>query len=717
MLSVESALKKYWGFDALRPLQGDMVQVALEGRDALAVMPTGGGKSLCFQLPPLLDGGLTLVVSPLIALMKDQVDALQLLGVPAVTLNSSISPSDQAAAIEAIQQGKTNLVYMSPERLFLSSTLELLHSASLKRIAIDEAHCISQWGHDFRPEYRQLTRLRELFPQASIQAFTATATPKVRKDIGRQLGMRQAKLCVGVFDRPNLTYQIVPKQDAVGQILQVVKRFPEEASIVYCISRADTERIAAALSANGIEAKAYHAGLAPNERKEISEAFSQERLHVIVATVAFGMGIDRANVRCVIHESMPKSIESYQQETGRAGRDGLPSECLMLYSAGDIVRWQRVMSGSDRTQIERELLEEVQRFASGTTCRHAFLSRYFGQDYAVPEDGCGACDLCLEGWNEVEGSTERAQAILRLALEMSSRHNDFGFGAGHFVAILKGADTKDIRRHYHEDLKAYGAFESFDRAHISSWLNQLVDQGFLAREGQPYASIRITEKGKSALLAGESIAMREALVAIKRGRQKVAFAYDEGLFDRLRQWRREVAAERKVAAFLIFSDKTLMEIASVRPLDISSFKGISGIGDKKLAEFGQTVIDLVTEFGARQGGHKGVVNAVVNKAPRNSKSQGTLDALFAKRMPLHEIAEKVGLRPTTVAGHLETWIKVHRPQDVTAWVSEENAKRIRQALSASEDGRLRPIYEALKEEIPYDEIRVVKAHAEALAEV
>ncbi|MEQ1933200.1 MAG: RQC domain-containing protein, partial [Fimbriimonadaceae bacterium] len=325
---------------------------------------------------------------------------------------------------------------------------------------------------------------------------------------------------------------MVPKQDSVKQIYELVKRYPDEASIIYCISRADTERVATALTVHGIEARAYHAGLTPPERKDISEAFAQERLHVIVATVAFGMGIDRANVRCVIHESMPKSIEAYQQETGRAGRDGLPSDCLMLYSAGDIVRWQRVMSGSDRTQIERELLDEVQRFASGTTCRHAFLSRYFGQEYELGKEGCGACDLCLEGWNEVEGSTEKARAILRLVTEIERRHASFGFGAGHIVAVLKGADTKEIRRHGHEELKGYGVLGSFDKGHIGSWLNQLIDQGYLMREGTEYASVRATDKAVTALLIEEPIAMREALVAERHRRNNVEFSYDQGLYEK-----------------------------------------------------------------------------------------------------------------------------------------------------------------------------------------
>lgn len=716
MPSVGDVLKKYWGFDSLRPLQGEMVQVGLDGRDALAVMPTGGGKSLCFQIPPLLDGGLTLVVSPLIALMKDQVDALRLIGYPVEALNSSMTSGEQSLAILAVRNGTAKLLYMSPERLFLGSTIELLREANVKRIAIDEAHCISQWGHDFRPEYRQLTRLKEVFPSASIQAFTATATPNVRKDIGRQLGMKQAKLLVGTFDRPNLTYRVEPKSNAVHQIVQAIKRFPDEGSIVYCISRKDTEQMATALTANGVTARAYHAGLAPGERKEISEAFAQERLHVIVATVAFGMGIDRANVRCVIHESMPKSIEAYQQETGRAGRDGLPSECLMLYSGGDIVRWRKVMTASDRSPVELQLLQETQSYATGQTCRHAFLSRYFGQEYAKPE-GCEACDLCLDGWQTVEGSTERAHTILQACLSLVGRNPNFLFGAGHLAAVLKGANTNEVRKHGHDQLTGFGALKEVDKGSIGAWINQLIDLGHLARQGDEFPKVVLTERGRTALSANEEIAMREAMVTPTRQRRtaQVEFDYDQGLFEGLRTWRRQLATDRNVPAFVILADRTLMHISAVRPTDLPNLANVSGIGEQKLAEFGAEIVALVGDYVVTKGlasNVQGPSSEVKPVQKSKTTSQVLLESLFERGVSIPELCEKSGLKVSTVSAYLATWIKESKPASIAPWVTPERYALIANELLKSEDGRYKPIFEALNEEVSYEEIRFVKVHLE-----
>ncbi len=394
--AVRDVLRKYWGFDQLRPLQGEAIAAALEGRDSLVVLPTGGGKSLCYQVPAAVAGRTDIVVSPLISLMKDQVDALTAAGYPAAALHSGMSEEDKSQVIREMVAGSLRLVFVAPERILTSGFLGAARRLNIRAFHIDEAHCISQWGHDFRPEYRRLKELRTAFPEASIHAYTATATPRVRGDIAVQLGLRRPAVLVGRFDRPNLNYQVVARSDVGLQILEVLERHKGDAAIVYCISRKETEETSAFLRTKGVKAAAYHAGMSPLERTRTQEAFAAERLDVVVATVAFGMGIDRSNVRCVIHAAMPKSVEHYQQETGRAGRDGLEAECVLLYAAADPRRWTFIMSqgesSPDVLAAQKALLRDMRNLCESPVCRHAALSRYFGQQYEARD--CGACDIC-----------------------------------------------------------------------------------------------------------------------------------------------------------------------------------------------------------------------------------------------------------------------------------------------------------------------------------
>jgi ATP-dependent DNA helicase RecQ len=401
-----ATVRRYWGYAELRPLQEQAIQAGLERRDSLVVMPTGGGKSLCYQVPAELARRTDIVVSPLISLMKDQVDGLRECGYAAGALYSGMPLDDVRKTESEIAAGRYRLVFVAPERLLTPRFLQLIERLEVGTFAIDEAHCISHWGHDFRPEYRRLAEIKTRFPQASVHAYTATATERVRADIVEQLGLRNPAVLVGTFDRPNLVYRIVPRVDAQSQVLEALRRHPGEAAIVYCISRRDTEAMAEALQANRLRAAFYHAGMEANERRRTQDAFAAEDIDVVVATVAFGMGIDRSDVRCVIHAAMPKSIEHYQQETGRAGRDGLEAECVLLYSAADVLRWESLIEKSAAessavTEIiaaSRELLEHMRRLCTGLHCRHRKLSEYFGQEYSKPD--CEACDVCL---NEVEG--------------------------------------------------------------------------------------------------------------------------------------------------------------------------------------------------------------------------------------------------------------------------------------------------------------------------
>lgn len=709
-LQPEEILKKVWGYEALRPLQKAVIEASLQGRDALVVMPTGGGKSLCFQIPPLVSGGLTLVVSPLISLMTDQVQGLQMVGYPCDALHSGLDSASIDRANERIVKGETKLVYVSPERLMTASMQSLLKAANrgagVARIAIDEAHCISAWGHDFRPEYRDLRRLRTLFPEAPIHALTATATPRVREDILEQLGLREPEIFVGNFDRPNLNYRVLPKQDLVRQTAQVLQRYPNDGAIVYCISRKDTEEMARALTSLGVPATAYHAGLESTVRNKISEGFARERIHVVVATVAFGMGIDRSNVRCVIHASLPKSIEGYQQETGRAGRDGLPSECVMFYSPGDVTRWAQVMNEGSPEQIahQRHLLDDMSGFATSVSCRHARLVQYFGQDYEGPQP-CGACDVCESAPETVPDSTKTAHKILATAHEICK--GDFGFGVNHLVSILRGADTKAIRTHQHQLLKGYGCFKEFSASRIGAWVQQLIDQGLLGRSSGRYPTLVATIAGKSALQSRAEITLYDShSVALTAP----AIKADDPLFEVLRTMRRELAEERQVPAFVILSDATLKALAAMRPTDIEGLLKVPGIGEHKKGQFGEQITRVIREYCEA---NELPTDLSAPKSADKKKEIGRLTAtaiaarpLFEKGADLESIAAELGRAKSTMWGYLHQWASETRPSSVAPWIPDEALGLLAGARKALGNRPLIEYFEHLNQEIPYDHIKL-----------
>ena len=509
---VREVLRRHWGYDAFRPLQQEAMECVLTGRDSVVVLPTGGGKSLCFQAPACCLEGLAVVVSPLISLMKDQVDSLRASGVAAAFYNSSLSPGDRDTVIEAIRSDALKLLYLAPESLLNENMLALLGGVRLSLVAIDEAHCISSWGHDFRPEYRGLRALKQRFSQVAVHAYTATATARVRDDIAQQLALDDPSLLVGCFDRPNLRYRVTRRDRGIDQIVQVLERHRGESGIVYCISRKQVEKTTAALKALGYSASPYHAGLSDTERRRHQEAFLQERTDIIVATVAFGMGIDKSNVRFVAHLGMPKSLEAYQQESGRAGRDGLEAECCLFFGGGDYSTWQRLMTDSAETSPGAlEALRSIDGYCRSTTCRHRALVEHFGQSFDATN--CGACDVCLGDVDEVDEPLVLAQKILSCVARLEQK-----FGADYTAQVLAGSEDQKILARRHDRLSTHGILSEFPKRAIRDWLEQLVGQG-CAQKATEYNLVQLTELGWQ-VLRGEHTPklLKPAAESRRRGR-------------------------------------------------------------------------------------------------------------------------------------------------------------------------------------------------------
>ncbi len=540
--TVQEYVQSQWGFSSFRPLQQEAIELVLSGRDSVVVLPTGGGKSLCFQAPACVLDGLAVVVSPLISLMKDQVDALRAMGVAASVYNSTLLHSERDAVIEAIRSDALKLLYLAPESLLNEHMLDLLASVPLSLFAIDEAHCISSWGHDFRPEYRGLRQLKNRFAGVALHAYTATATEEVRQDISRQLGQEDPTMLVGSFDRPNLNYRVKRRAGGIRQIVDIVEKHSKESGIIYCISRKEVEQTSAELNDMGYQTAPYHAGLSDKDRQKNQEAFLQERIDIIVATVAFGMGIDKSNVRFVLHAGMPKSLEAYQQESGRAGRDGLEADCCLLFSGRDLHTWKHLMSESqEANQGALKSLFAIDRFCKSVTCRHRALVEHFGQSFE--RDDCGACDICLGEFQQVEEPLLIAQKILSCVARLEQR-----FGADYTTQVLVGSEEKRIFERKHNQLSTYGILSEYPKATIRDWLEQLVGQG-CAVKATEYNLVHLTELGRQ-VLRGEHTPM---LIRPKQkknprlSRTNTIDAWegvDRELFESLRVLRRKLAAEQ-----------------------------------------------------------------------------------------------------------------------------------------------------------------------------
>jgi len=591
-------LKTTFGYNAFRPLQREIIEASLAGRDVFALLPTGGGKSLCFQIPALHGVGLTIVVSPLIALMKDQVDQLQAAGVSATFLNSTLGAAEARSRLAGLHRGEWRLLYVAPERLMLDNWQENLKAWNVTAIAIDEAHCVSEWGHDFRPEYRQLAKLRELLPNVPVMALTATATERVRTDIVKHLKLREPAVFIASFNRPNLTYKVTPKDEPMKQIVAWVKSRADESGIVYCASRAATERVAEALAGRGYSARAYHAGLDAEERSTNQDLFLRDEVRIICATIAFGMGINKPNVRWVVHYDLPKNIEGYYQETGRAGRDGLPGDCLLLFSGGDAAKQTHFIdeiTDSQEQQIARAQLRQIMHYAEGANCRRAELLAYFGEKF--PLDNCGACDNCLEPRETYDG-TLVAQKFLSCVYRINAASR-FGVGINHVTEVLTGADTDKIRRWNHDKLTTYGIGKDVARPRWAGIGRELLRLGYLRQSDGEYPTLELTPEGLAVLRARQAITLTKQLAtpkARKAIRREGDIECDEILFARLRELRKRLADERKVPAYVVFGDATLRQLAREYPETEAAMEGIFGMGEKKRAEFGSTFAIFIAEF-------------------------------------------------------------------------------------------------------------------------
>jgi len=713
-IAVFDALKKVFGFQTFRPNQEEIITNILNSRDVFAVMPTGGGKSLCYQLPARIMKGTTVVISPLISLMKDQVDAALENGVSAAFINSSLAPGEISSVFRSLRNNALDLLYIAPERFAMPNFLETLKTVPIAFFAIDEAHCISEWGHDFRPDYLGLSHITETFPDTPVAAFTATATQKVQNDIISKIGLRSPFTVRASFNRPNLVYRVESKSGLKTQILDILRRYAAEPGIIYRTTRDSVTAMAGMLTENGIKALPYHAGLTQEERKKNQEAFNRDEVHVMVATIAFGMGIDKSNVRFVIHADLPKNMESYYQETGRSGRDGEPAECILFFGRGDIpkLRYFIEQTEDDRERaVAMKKLNQMINYASHNVCRRRQLLEYFGENYQ--NEKCNTCDICTGNVEKVDVTID-AQILMSAMSRTGQR-----FGTMHIIDIVTGADTKRVRELEHHKVKTYGAGKDRDKSHWRFIVDELIAQDVIHQDGDRYPVLKLTEKGKKVLFGKEKVSAlkREAPKKKQRaGRGKEFGPYDEALFEKLRSLRKGLADEQGVPPYIIFSDRSLHDMCRYYPATLSAMAGISGVGDAKLERYGKEFIGAIRTYLDKNPGV-----SIPEKQPfdsdtgpiRNKTNGETFEKtydLFTQGLSVEEIARSRNLATSTINGHIEELIISGRDIDMDRLIDPSKREEIGKLFLTLQSWQLKPIIEHFKGTVSYDEAKIVRAY-------
>jgi len=716
---LQKALKHFFGYDEFRLTQLPVIENILAAKDTLTIMPTGGGKSICYQLPAVLLPGITIVVSPLIALMKDQVDALTANGIHAAFLNSSQSPDEQQRIIRAAEQGNVKLLYIAPERIPANSEAFFLFLKKLgpSLFAIDEAHCISSWGHDFRPEYLKLAVLKKQFPGVPVVALTASADKVTQSDILQRLELQEPKVFISSFNRPNISYYIKPKKNAFADILAYVRRHQDNSGIIYALSRASTEDIAGRLYEAGVKAAYYHAGMDGAERSRVQEAFLRDEYKVIVATIAFGMGIDKSNVRFVIHHDVSKNIEGYYQETGRAGRDGLKSDAILYYSFGDIMKLRKfaeIEGNPQQTAISQKKLQLMQQYCEHEGCRRQFLMQYFGEPFPAY---CGSCDYCLSSLEEKDATVD-AQKLLSAISRTGER-----YGAGYIIDFLRGSASEKIQP-AHKELKTYGIGKDLKKEEWQWMVQQLLYNSFLDKTEDQYATLRLNEKSWKLLKGETSLRLVLKKAKVEEFAEDEVSGYDAGLYKALKGLRADMADHEHVPAYNIVSDKTLTELATYLPRDYNELKQISGFGDYKVSKYGANFLRVIKQYADEHG----LVSKMELLKPKRDKKPATAKkdakpaanstmsktlAMFRDGMSVSEIAVQRGLAPTTIESHLAAYVS-SGDIDISRMVSKPKLDQIISVIrSTGQTVALKPVKDLLGEEYSYGEIRMAMEYYKA----
>ncbi|MBK9542161.1 MAG: DNA helicase RecQ [Bacteroidetes bacterium] len=715
MKAAVAVLKEYFGFSEFRLNQEAIIRAVLQKKDVLALMPTGGGKSVCFQVPALLLDGLTVVISPLIALMKDQVDSLRLNGIEAAFLNSSQTQGEQEEIIEKLNTGKLKLLYLAPERI--TNFLPFLQNLNIALFAIDEAHCISHWGHDFRPDYLSLSRLKEKFPQVPVIALTATADILTRKDILGKLNLKNPEVFISSFNRANIRYVVEKKRNHFERIVEYLNDHREDSGIIYCLSRKNTEELAAQLQEEGFVAAAYHAGLDNEIRKKRQEQFKRDELKIIVATIAFGMGIDKSNVRFILHVNLPKNIESYYQETGRAGRDGLPSEAILFFSAGDVITlksFATIEGNEEQSKIMLSKLEQMADYAGSGKCRRETILNYFDEPFKGP---CGNCDVCMQSHPiPVFDGTIIAQKVLSAVSRLKER-----FGIGYVIDFLKGSASEKIWEE-HRYLPTFGKGNEYTRDQWRAYIKDLLAQGYLKQSTGEFAVLQLTSAAQEVLYEGKKVLLGVFQTAkeekeIRKERKAVSdfpSTMEKILLDELKQLRLKIANQENVPPYIVFNDSTLVELATFLPLQNDHLHAITGFGQVKIMKYGKAFLDKVKDYCFRNNLETRVQEKSAKWKPakekeKQSKTSDTKLAsleLYRQGLNIDEIASKRSLSNGTIVGHLTHFILTGEI-NVLKFVSKEKIAPILKAIDEHGDSQLTVLKNALGDEYTFTEIRAV----------